>query len=129
MSHPYHASSRAEEAADSVLIVDHSAESRAVLRTVLEGRGMNIFEAERADDGLDIMRRRHPDVVVLDVDDAAPADDVREAFEQESENGTSSLVVLGRIPGHDATSHSQVIAKPYHYGPLIRTIEQLLAEG
>ena len=112
--------------AASVLIVDQSEETREVLRTVLERRGVDIWEAQQAADGLEILRQHHPAVVVLDLEVDASAS-VQEAFENESQRSDASLVVLGRVKGaRDAPSGSRTIEKPYHYGPLIRTIEQLL---
>ena len=41
---------------DSVLIVDRSAESREVLRTLLERRGIRTLETNEAREGLQILR-------------------------------------------------------------------------
>src|ERR1700676_2391032 len=62
-------------ARSTVLIVDRSAESREVLRTALELRGVQIFEAARADDGLALARQHRPDMIVLDLDAPAPEPD------------------------------------------------------
>lgn len=112
----------------SVLIVDHSEETREVLRTVLERRGVSIWEASRGEEGLEILRRQHPQVVVLDLE-IAPGQEgaMQDAYADESRRQAASLVMLGRVrtpPGTD--SQPRVISKPYHFGPLIHTIEQLL---
>jgi len=111
----------------SVLIVDHSAEAREVLRTVLERRGVNILEASRGEDGLEILRAQHPQVVVLDLE-LAPGQQasLEDAYEDESRRHDASLVMLGRVSRGASRGTPRVIAKPYHYGPLVRTIEQLL---
>lgn len=112
----------------SVLIVDHSDESREVLRTVLERRGVSILEARRGAEGLKILKQQHPDVVVVDLEsDEGRADHLENAFHDESQRSDVSLVVLGRMSGPRSTTDDRcIISKPYHYGPLIRTIEQLL---
>ncbi len=112
----------------SVLIVDPSEESRDVLRLILESRGVNIFEAKQGAEGLQIFRDRQPAVVVLDLEfDYGNVDELQDAFEDESRRQDSSLVVLGRLKRADKSpDDSRVIPKPYHYGPLVRTIEQLL---
>jgi CheY-like chemotaxis protein len=119
-----------------VLIVDRSAESRDVLRTILENRGVNILEAKQGAEGLELLREQHPRVVVLDLE--VDGDDLavlRGAFEDESRRNESSLVMLGRVKGANRPEHRDktsaarhIIEKPYHYGPLIRTIELLLQQ-
>ena len=111
----------------SVLVVDEYSESVEVLRTILELRGVSVLEARAANTGLEVMRAEHPRVVILDLDDASADDEtIQSAFEDETRRYESSLVILGkaRMTGN---SRGQVINKPYQYGQLIRTIEQLLA--
>jgi CheY-like chemotaxis protein len=109
-----------------VLVVDEYSESVEVLRTILELRGVSVLEARAANAGLEVMRAEHPRVVVLDLDDAS-ADDatIQSAFEDETRRSESSLVILGKA-SMTGNSRGQVINKPYQYGQLIRTIEQLL---
>ena len=112
----------------SVLIVDQSDESREVLRTVLERRGVSIFEARRGEEGLQILQNQRPDVVVVDLEgDQDSSASLENAYHDASAGEETSLVLLGRVgAARTARGGSQVISKPYHYGPLIRTIEQLL---
>ncbi len=120
----------------SVLIVDRSGDTRDVLRTILETRGVNILEAKQADEGLELLREQHPRVVVLDLEvDEVDSASLQDAFEDESRRSETSLVVLGRVKGANRSDDSgnsheprHIIEKPYHYGPLIRTIEQLLRQ-
>ena len=120
----------------SVLIVDRSGDTRDVLRTILESRGMNILEAKQGSEGLELLREQHPHVVVLDLEvDEGDSAELQDAFEDESRRNETSLVVLGRIKGANRSDDGgnpheprHIIEKPYHYGPLIRTIEQLLLQ-
>lgn len=112
----------------SVLIVDGSEENRAVLRTALERRGVQIFEAARPQQGLEMARHHHPDLIVLDAE-AIPFDDtdVSDGFEAESRAGQTGLIVLGNLRRRAADApYGEFVAKPYHYAPLIRKIEDLL---
>jgi DNA-binding response OmpR family regulator len=110
----------------SVLIVERSGEIREVLRTALARRGLQIYEASRAGEGLELARRRHPDLVVLDLDDqSASADDLTAEFSRASQAAGAPLIVLGTLR-HLRADCGQFIAKPYHYQPLISKIEQLL---
>ena len=115
--------------AQSVLIVDESQESRDVLRTVLERRGMQIWEASGARQGLEIAQHHHPDVIVLDMDaEFAEDSSIQAGFDVESRDHHSSLLVLGKARKYSRQVPSDcVLAKPYHYGPLVHKIEQLLA--
>lgn len=120
----------------SVLIVDRSEETRDVLRTILETRGVSILEARQGAEGLEMLREQHPRVVVLDLEgDASDPSTLQDAFENESRRNETSLVLLGRIEGairsddvDKMPNTRHIIEKPYHYGPLIRTIEQLLQQ-
>jgi DNA-binding response OmpR family regulator len=111
-----------------VLIVDHSDDCREVLRTALERRGVQTLEASGARQGAELARRFHPQVIVLDLDaDAADDEEIRRQYCAESHEHDAYLVVLGRSVGYEqAVPRNRVLSKPYHYAPLIRTIETLL---
>jgi CheY-like chemotaxis protein len=112
----------------SVLIVDESEDSREVLRAALELRGMCIYEAGSARQGLEMARRHQPGVIVLDLEAETPDDDaIRRQYGDESHSHQSSLVVLGTARFDQPNlPRAQIVSKPYHYAPLIRTIERLL---
>jgi CheY-like chemotaxis protein len=112
-----------------VVIVDESPECREVLHTLLESRGVSSIEVSGAREGLELIRLHHPDVVVLDLDaDSADDESVRDALDCEAREHDTALVVLGKARRYlKALPDGQVLAKPYHYAPLIRTIERLLA--
>jgi len=114
----------------SVLIVDTSIEAREVLRTALERRGWQIFEASQPAQGLRLARQHHPDVIVVDVETSPDPDDVSHDFAAASPERPANLLLLGSAKRRPAqTTDGEFIAKPYHYGPLIRRIENLLASA
>lgn len=113
----------------SVLIVDRSEETREVLRTVLERRGVRTLAADRAKKGVELAQRHQPDLIVLDMEtcDAGETTAWDSAGETPAPQYEPRMVLLGslrdyrrRLPG------GEFVAKPYHYGPLIRKIEELL---
>ena len=111
----------------SVLIVDRSQDSREVLRTALERRGLLIFEAPAARQGLEIARLQLPNVIVLDLETSAAEEHaVCGQYAAHLNSQHSSLVILGTLRCDEVPPQSHVVATPYHYGPLIRTIEQLI---
>ena len=111
----------------SVLIVERSGELCEVLRTALARRDVRIYEASAADSGLKLAQERRPDLIVLDLDErSGDVADVTNVFA--SSSGAvepTPLILLGAVRRRGGT-HSDFIAKPYHYGPLISRIEQLL---
>ena len=111
-----------------VVIVDESADTREVLRTLLESRGVASIEVSGAREGLELIRQHHPAVVVMDLDaEAADDEQLRDELDSATRDNQSALVVLGRARRYsNSLPDDQVIAKPYHYGPLLRTIERLL---
>jgi CheY-like chemotaxis protein len=109
----------------SVLIVDESADSREVLRTVLEHRGIRTLEAGGAREGLDLARRHQPDLIVLDLELDSPPELPSELAA--SAPHRTPLLLLGSARRQAASRHAaEFVAKPYHYAPLVRRIEQLL---
>ena len=112
-----------------VLIVDASRESREVLRMLLELRGATTIEADDAEEALQLAHTARPDLILFDTDSdhtstGTPTRDLREAA---SRNHTP-IVILGKLrPVRDELESGQIVTKPYHYGPLIRKIDGLLA--
>ena len=113
----------------SVLVVDRSEETREVLTTALQRRGWRTLAASRAQRGLELAREHQPDLIVLDleIEESSP-ESLCEPFAQETARRQTPLLVLGGGGrGKPALKGAEIVAKPYHYGPLIRRIEELLA--
>jgi CheY-like chemotaxis protein len=120
-----------------VLIVNKSKDSREVLKTALERRGMEILEAAAATEGLALAQQHRPRVIVLDLeDDPAGESAACDCFTAGRVGRESSLVVLGSVrlcqaarrrvdAGAPPESAENLMAKPYHFAPLIRKIEEL----
>jgi DNA-binding response OmpR family regulator len=115
--------------APRILIVDASRESREVLRVLLERRGAKTLEAERPEDAIFLARDEHPDLIVFDAESdnsgsSDPTNDLREI----ADGNNTPIVILGKVRQlRSPISAEQIMAKPYHYGPLIRKINSLLA--
>jgi PleD family two-component response regulator len=111
----------------SVLIVDSSEENREVLQTALQRRGLRILAASRACEGIELAREHHPDLIVLnlELDDTGP-ESVSAPFAEHSRADGAPLVLLGSVRRHHPRPDGEFVAKPYHYGPLVRKIEDLL---
>jgi len=112
-----------------ILIVDESDESREILRTLLQRRGVTTLEAPRPEQAVEITNRHRPDLIVFDADSdqSAGSEATAELGTAASQNHTP-IVVLGTVrKNRERLSTGQFVAKPYHYGPLICRIEELLA--
>lgn len=111
-----------------VLIVDESADSREVLRTALERHGATTIESNRPEHAIAITSRYRPQLIVFDVESdrsvtGTPTDDLCAAASRTA----TPIVILGTIRRtFEPPAGSEVVAKPYHYGQLIRRIEALL---
>jgi DNA-binding response OmpR family regulator len=112
-----------------VLIVDRSSDVRDVLRTVLELRGVQILEATGAHQGLQMARQFHPSLIVLDLEsESAEQESVQDQYAVQSQASNAPLVILGNLDRwRQQMPEDRMVAKPYHYGPLVRKIEQLLS--
>ncbi len=107
----------------SVLIVDRSPETREILRTLLERRGMRTWEAELPADGMQIAEQQQPQVIVFDCDDE-PASEARIRVCAEQHGGSLIILATARRTAN-SPDDGPVVTKPYHYGPLLRKIEAL----
>ncbi len=112
----------------SVLIVDRSEETREVLRTALERRGLRTFSAGQAAPGLKLAQQHHPDLTVLDLElDNASPESLSAPFAEQSRTDHTPLLMLGSARRTQAgVLRGEFVSKPYHYGPLICRIERLL---
>jgi DNA-binding response OmpR family regulator len=111
-----------------VLIVDRSAESRDVLRTLLERRGAETLEAARPDDAIALARRFQPDLIVLDADSDPSSGEATEILRSVASRNATPIVILGTLSRKFAEHPpGQIVSKPYHYGQLLRKIDDLLA--
>jgi CheY-like chemotaxis protein len=132
----------------SVLIVDSSAETREVLQTVLERQGVRTLSADRATRGVELAQRHRPDLIVLDMEledmpverfsDGLPTAEMAEKSASSPDSATASfgasapsyqpqMVLLGSLRDYrQKPAGGEFVAKPYHYAPLIRKIEELL---
>lgn len=115
----------------SVLVIDRSEETGEVLRTALADANTDVIEAISARQGLELARCHRPDVIVLDAELEATCGDGWSAhFAAETYGRDSQLVLLGSARRmRESFPGGQFLAKPYHYGALVRKIEVLLSRG
>jgi hypothetical protein len=115
----------------SVLIVDPAEETREVLQTVLERRGVSTMSAGRLRAGLALARQNQPDVIVLDVESVdAPSQHDWTPLGGLSPANRPKLLLLGTFRRQgESFPDGEFMRKPYEYGALIRKIEELIGES
>jgi DNA-binding response OmpR family regulator len=112
-----------------VLIVDRSRESRDLLSSLLMRQGAEVLEARGADRGAQIADAERPDLIVVDAEAAqcGACDSSAARLAAAAARNACPIVVLGTFRrAASPFPAEQFVAKPYHYGALIRRIEELL---
>lgn len=121
-----------ETSEKTVLIVDSSEETRNVLATVLERRGVRTISSATARRGAALARNRRPDLVVFDVE--TDDDSTRRAVDSfaraaDLTGANVPILAIGTAKFEAPSDETNFIAKPYHFAPLLRKIETLLASS
>ena len=115
-----------------VLIVEDEAIVSYEMQLILEEYGHRVIGiASRGEDAVDLVKRKVPDLVLMDLrlagqwDGASTAITLRSDLEQEVPTVFVTAWPLYKIP---KLSHSAVLRKPFSRGDLIRAIERAFAE-
>ena len=114
-----------------VLVVDRSEETHEVLQTALGRHGVRTYHARHTQRGFEMADRLHPDVIVFDLEqaDTDPAA-AWASFSSRLEQDDTPMVILGSIRREEIGAGSrEFLAKPYNFGPLVRTIEEMIADA
>jgi DNA-binding NtrC family response regulator len=116
--------------AQRVLVVDGLSETEAVLRAVLEPKGLEVDRVRGADTGVFSRGRQaakqRPSLVVLHVEDGRALIPASDGWQD------VPRIVIGAtkdVPPSRLAAVEHHLEKPFQYGELIRTIERLLAEA
>ncbi|MEJ2186549.1 MAG: response regulator [Gemmatimonadota bacterium] len=117
----------------AVLIVEDDALLRDAFRLLLEDSGYRVLGAGTADEAVDLARREHPGLVLLDLGlpDRSGMDVVRE-LRQLKELNTISVVALSGRPGREERQRclqagfSEYLEKPVRPRWLLQELPRLL---
>ena len=112
------------ERTHDVLLINGCVETRGVLATALKRRGIRVFATDRIDGIVNFLQRGQPRVTIVDADTETA--DTQVICQTLQRAATENLIVLGRVRWNQSTLPvERVYRKPYHFGPLVRTIELL----
>jgi len=72
-------------------------------------------------------RSQQPDLIVLDLElDRSRPEVLCSKFRGISDSEEVPMVLLGSMHKRPSNPLGEIVSKPYHYGPLIRRIEEIL---
>jgi CheY-like chemotaxis protein len=125
-----------ELAAKRILCIEDEAGMRDLLRLILEGDGYVFLDAEDGEQGLEVMRREHPDLVLLDL--MLPELDGAGVLLQKKEDPAIRDIPVIAVTALSSPfdqlmwkRHTEIkayVTKPFVRKQLLNTIERTLAE-
>lgn len=114
-----------------VLLVDASDDNREVIGTALRRRGIDTIDTGAPQQGLEWARQLAPDVIVLETEwEKESGEEICRQYATASKSNSSRMLLLGTrfsVP-EESDEYTAHVAKPYHYAPLIRKIEEMIAQ-
>jgi CheY-like chemotaxis protein len=109
----------------TVLVVDDDAEIRETLTGLLEHEGYTVLRAENGVQALEQLRRRHPDVVLLDL--MMPVMSGWEVIEELEESGELESVPIIVVSAMGAPGACACLRKPVDLDELLDVVDRCCA--
>jgi len=122
-----------ERSSIKVLVADDETPIRLLVRVNLEAEGYQVIEASDGRESLEVARREHPDIILLDV--MMPFKDGWEVAEELiSDDATSTIPIIFLTARADLRDHErglntgalQYITKPFNPRTLAPSIDECL---
>jgi len=120
-----------------ILVIDDDPDFVEFVRIILEAEGYHVFCAANAEQGLDLLRRQRPDLVLLDMlmSYSMAGPQVTRAMQQDAELVNIPLIVVSAVfTDQQALEHQQAqraihafLTKPVEPSHLVQVIRQALA--
>jgi two-component system, cell cycle response regulator DivK len=117
-----------------ILIVEDDEKSRRLLVDVLSNQGYDVAETDNAEDGLEVVRKRHPALVLMDIHlpGMSGLDALRVLRAEEGIKATKILAVTASVMGNDrdkikAAGFDGFEPKPINLKTFLTTIKNLIA--
>lgn len=116
--------------AKTVLIVDALEETRDVLTTALERRGVRALAFPTSKRAAATARTTRPDLVIFDVEtETLSPRQALDAFAKDAGLEETPIVAIGTAKFEAPVGEGAFISKPYHFAPLLEKIEAMLRDG
>ena len=119
-----------------IVMVEDSKAASAVLKEVLEAEGHTVLHAADGVTGLALVRREHPDLVLLDL--LLPklnGYDVCNALMRDNLTRHIPILIISTLDNPDSVAKAKLcgarnfMKKPYQLDDLLREIKRLLPQG
>ncbi len=120
----------------TVMVVDDNPDIITIVRTILEGKGYNVFSATSGPELLDLLKTQKPDLIILDI--MMPEMDGLEVLTRlkgMTETATIPVILLtAKVQYEDVLGGYKLgadyyITKPFTSTQLVNGINLLLGEG
>jgi CheY-like chemotaxis protein len=124
------------DSSKTVLLVEDNEDNRTVYRTILEHFGYQVIEARNGEDGVNMAREQHPDLILMDI--SIPLIDGWEATRiLKSEPGTSDIPIIALTAHALATDRAKAnevgcdgyLAKPCEPRRVVAEVERFIGAG
>lgn len=125
---------------DKILIVDDDPDFVFICRRILEAEGYQVLEASSGDEGLRVMRREKPALVLLDVMMSTTLEGVDVSRELEADPDLQGIPVImvssiatseyaSEFPDNERIPIEGWISKPIQPEVLLKTVRRFLGKG
>jgi len=117
------------------LVVDDNANNLMLEKDLLEVAGFEVFEAENATDGIAIIKREKPDIIIMDVrlPDMRGSEAARILREDNETSGipivfVTASVMAGERDEINAITNSGFIGKPINTRTFVKQVSEFIKE-
>ena len=117
----------------TILIVDDELQIRTIARDILEGSGFRVVEAENGQEALNMVRKEHPDIVLLDIN--MPVLDGFETCRQLRKISSCKdlpVIMMTRLDDNDSINQAydvgatDITSKPTNWTTLVHHIRYIM---
>jgi DNA-binding response OmpR family regulator len=125
----------AEKSAKFILCIEDEQEMIDLIRLILSRRGFDVRGASSGEEGLNIIRNEHPDLILLDL--MMPDMDGWEVYQQmKADEATKNIPVIvvtaraqsiDKVLGLHIAKVDDYIAKPFSPQELLNSVDNVLA--
>ncbi|MBA3889163.1 MAG: response regulator [Gemmatimonadaceae bacterium] len=125
-----------DQGSGTILLIEDNEDNRAVYTTILRYYGYDVIEAPSAEDGIDVARRVHPALILMDI--GLPGIDGWEATRRlKGDPQTRSIPIVAltahALPEHRAESFAAgcdgYLAKPIEPRDVLAEVRRYLLDG
>ena len=120
-----------------ILVVDDDPDFVKITRTILQSRKFDVITASTGKQGLEVMRREKPDLVILDIMMAYILDGLDVRRQMAEDEGLKKIPVImatsltgervrGNIPSDEYVPESEWLHKPIDPDRLLGLVQKLL---